>query len=94
MKKLCLTAAAAALLVLTACGAKKTAPVVTEMHTVFYGADGSQLATQRTVNTYDEKGLALRTEIEQDGTLLMRLNPPITRTACSPAASSMTAGAM
>lgn len=73
MKKLCLTAAAAALLVLTACGAKKAAPVVTEMNTVFYGADGSQLATQRTVNTYDEKGLALRTEIEQDGTLLMRL---------------------
>ena len=73
MKKLCLTAAAAALLVLTACGAKKTAPVVTEMNTVFYGADGSQLATQRTVNTYDEKGLAMRTEIEQDGTLLMRL---------------------
>ena len=58
---------------LTACGVKKTAPVVTEMNTVFYGADGSQLATQRTVNTYDEKGLALRTEIEQDGTLLMRL---------------------
>lgn len=73
MKKLCLTAAAAALLVLTACGAKETAPVVTEMNAVFYGADGSQLATQRTVNTYDEKGLALRTEIEQDGTLLMRL---------------------
>lgn len=75
MKKLCLTAAAAALLMLTACGAKKTAPVVTEMNAIFYNTDGSQLATQRTSFTYDESGRQLSAEIELNGTLLQRSVP-------------------
>ena len=39
MKKLCLTAAAAALLVLTACGAKKTASAINKLNSIILMAN-------------------------------------------------------
>ena len=47
-------------------------PVVTETNTTYYLPDGTVAAETRTTYVYDETGLVLSAQVEQDGAVLMR----------------------